>query len=206
MEEWKIQTQKIQWKVQKIQTLECSIFPDICKCWWIRCKRNSRFNKTVLFNLLNTLIIFVYFDCFEINSSIRDELAVSVYLCPMGIAGYVSACVLLYCMLISTVLHYMFRPTWPSSRVCRILHIFKDSASLLFFAAFFKSSHSAWRMLHTWRWPCRPKHVAKDSGNQHTIKQHADRDITSDTHWTIQCSRMLEYSIVYLCVHMCIPL
>jgi hypothetical protein len=23
-----------------------------------------------------------------------------------------------------------------------------------------------WRILHTWRWPCRPKHVVKDSGNQ----------------------------------------
>jgi hypothetical protein len=34
----------------------------------------------------------------------------------MGIAGYVSVCVQLYCMLVSTVFHYMFRPTWPSSR------------------------------------------------------------------------------------------
>jgi hypothetical protein len=24
-----------------------------------------------------------------------------------------------------------------------------------------------WRILHTWRWPCRPKHVVKDSENQH---------------------------------------
>jgi hypothetical protein len=22
-----------------------------------------------------------------------------------------------------------------------------------------------WRILHTWRWPCRPKHVVKDSEN-----------------------------------------
>jgi hypothetical protein len=51
-----------------------------------------------------------------------------------------------------------------------------------------------WRLLHTWRWPCRPKHVAKDSGNQHTIKLHADGDITCNTHSTIVCSRMLEYS------------
>jgi hypothetical protein len=33
----------------------------------------------------------------------------------------------------------------------------------------------------------------KDSGNQHTIKQHADGDITCNTHWSIQCSRMLKY-------------
>jgi hypothetical protein len=33
----------------------------------------------------------------------------------MGIAGYVSVCVQLYCMLVSTVFHYMFRPAWPSS-------------------------------------------------------------------------------------------
>jgi hypothetical protein len=35
----------------------------------------------------------------------------------MGIAGYVSVCVLLYCMLVSTVFHYMFLSTWPSSGV-----------------------------------------------------------------------------------------
>jgi hypothetical protein len=33
-------------------------------------------------------------------------------------------------------------------------------------------------------WPGRPKHVVKDSGNQHTIKLHADRDITCNTHWS----------------------
>jgi hypothetical protein len=30
-----------------------------------------------------------------------------------------------------------------------------------------------------------------------TIKLHADGDITCNTHWTTQCSRMLKYSIVY---------
>jgi hypothetical protein len=42
-----------------------------------------------------------------------------------------------------------------------------------------------WRILHNRRWPCRPKHVVKDSGNQHIIKLHADGDITCNTHWTI---------------------
>jgi hypothetical protein len=57
--------------------------------------------------------------------------------CELGIAGYVSICLQLYCMLVFTVFHYVFRPTWPSSR-----------------------------------------------------------NITCNTHWTIQCSRMLKYSIM----------
>jgi hypothetical protein len=32
----------------------------------------------------------------------------------------------------------------------------------------------------------------EDSGNQHTIKQHLDGNITCNTIWTIQCSRMLK--------------
>jgi hypothetical protein len=56
----------------------------------------------------------------------------------------------------------------------------QDSASLLFVAflvrfLFFatKSSeaesfkHMKINILYTWRWPCRPKHVVKDSENQH---------------------------------------
>jgi hypothetical protein len=33
----------------------------------------------------------------------------------MDIAGYVSVCVQIYRILVFTVFHYMFRPTWPSS-------------------------------------------------------------------------------------------
>jgi hypothetical protein len=51
-------------------------------------------------------------------------------------------------------------------------------------------------ILRNWRWPCRPKHVVKDSENQNTIKLHADWDITCNTHWTMRCSRMLKYSIM----------
>jgi hypothetical protein len=54
---------------------------------------------------------------------------------------------------------------------------------------------SIWRILHNWRWPCRPKHVVKSSESQNTIKLHADENITCNNHWTIQCSRMLKYSI-----------
>jgi hypothetical protein len=32
--------------------------------------------------------------------------------------------------------------------------------------------------------------------NQHTIKMHAGGNIICNTHWTIQCSRMLKYSII----------
>jgi hypothetical protein len=39
------------------------------------------------------------------------------------------------------------------------------------------------RILHTWRWPCRPKHVVKDSGKQHIINLHADGNITCNSHW-----------------------
>jgi hypothetical protein len=53
-----------------------------------------------------------------------------------------------------------------------------------------------WINIHTGRWPCRPKHVVKDGGNQHTIKLHTDGGITCNTHWTLQCSRMLKYSIM----------
>jgi hypothetical protein len=38
------------------------------------------------------------------------------------------------------------------------------------------------RILHTWRWSCRKKHVVKYSGNQHTIKLHADGNITCNAH------------------------
>jgi hypothetical protein len=61
----------------------------------------------------------------------------------MGIAGYVSVCVQLYCMLVSTVFQYMFRPTWPSSSVYDssyiYFHMLKGSASLLFWFAVFSS-------------------------------------------------------------------
>jgi hypothetical protein len=34
-----------------------------------------------------------------------------------------------------------------------------------------------------------------------TIKLHADGNITCKTHWTIQCSRMLEYCIITVIFH-----
>jgi hypothetical protein len=74
--------------------------------------------------------------------------------------------------------------------------MFKDSASLLFwFVAFFMWSHSACfpfvfcscAVFLRVFFVCvlllirRPKHVVKDSGNQHTIKLHVDGEITYNT-------------------------
>jgi hypothetical protein len=44
------------------------------------------------------------------------KMAFGLNLGSMAIAGYVSVCVQLHCILV-TVFHYMFRPTWPSSGV-----------------------------------------------------------------------------------------
>jgi hypothetical protein len=110
----------------------------------------------------------------------------------MGIAGYVSVCVQLYCMLVSTVFHCMFRPTWPKMVFCFVK---KRAANQKSSEA---ESLNILRILHTCRWPYRPKHVVKDSGNQHTTKLLADGNITCSTHWTIQCSRMLKYSIPFI--------
>jgi hypothetical protein len=56
--------------------------------------------------------------CFGIHGHLqvrRIYIYIYIYIYTMGFAGYVSVCVQLYCMLVSTVFHYMFRPTWPSS-------------------------------------------------------------------------------------------
>jgi hypothetical protein len=51
------------------------------------------------------------------------DVPLALLLCSMGFAGYVAVCLQLYsrCFpvlhLVVTVLHYMFRPTWPSSSV-----------------------------------------------------------------------------------------
>jgi hypothetical protein len=47
-----------------------------------------------------------------------------------------------------------------------------------------------WRILHIWRWSCRPKHAVKDSENQNTIKLHTCGNITCSNQWT----REMKYS------------
>jgi hypothetical protein len=51
------------------------------------------------------------------RESSSNVLVVQKLFRSMGIADYVSVCVQLYCMLVFTVFHYMFRSTWPSSSV-----------------------------------------------------------------------------------------
>jgi hypothetical protein len=79
-------------------------------------------------------------------------------------------------------------------QVYRILHIFIFKCFRFLLRCEPKKQHSRilkqlkiniWRILHTWRWPYRPKHVVKDSGNKHTIKLHPDGDITCNTHWSM---------------------
>jgi hypothetical protein len=51
--------------------------------------------------------------------------------------------------------------------------------------------------LHTWRWPCRPKHVVWTSTTKHkTIytKAARRRQLNLKSYWTIQCNRMLKYN------------
>jgi hypothetical protein len=47
--------------------------------------------------------------------------------------------------------------------------LFPSACSFIVFAAkqsFKHMKRSTWRILHTRRWPCRPKHVVKNSENQ----------------------------------------
>jgi hypothetical protein len=54
-------------------------------------------------------------------------------------------------------------------------------------------------ILHTWRWPCRPKHVLWTSTTKRkTIYNKAARrrQLNLKSYWTIRCSRMLKYNIM----------
>jgi hypothetical protein len=92
--------------------------------------------------------------------------------CSMVIAGYVSVCVQLYCILVFTVFPYMFRPTWPSSCVQDSSYIYFHMLKGFCFPAFFGSLPFFFFFFH------------------------ADRNIICNNHWTIQCSMMLKYSTI----------
>jgi hypothetical protein len=69
---------------------------------------------------LRASLLYVGFYCLSLHVSAYMAIFKGVgyiYIYTMGIAGYVSVCVQLYCILVSTVFHYTFRPTWPSSSV-----------------------------------------------------------------------------------------
>jgi hypothetical protein len=80
--------------------------------------------------------------------------------CTVLFNGYCrfSVCVLFYCMLVSTVFHYMFRPTWPSSSVQDSSYIYFRMLKGFCFAAFFfcvvtlwttGQKSQAWNSIHT---------------------------------------------------------
>jgi hypothetical protein len=90
--------------------------------------------------------------------------------------GYVAVCVQLYCRyftvlhLVVAVLHYMFRPTWPSSGV-------------LVVAVLHYMFRPTWPSSGVRQWNIYNKAARR---RQHNLK----------TYWTIQCSRMLKYNII----------
>jgi hypothetical protein len=132
----------------------------------------------------------------------------------MDIAGYVTVCVQLYCvvfhclslhvsayMAIFKCVGYLFSYAWRILLRCffprgHTLHVFRLCfvpvlfsfvifvvslrvclVCLIFLCCLFvcpvlcteaeSFEHMKINILHTWRWPCRPKHVVKDSENQH---------------------------------------
>jgi hypothetical protein len=90
--------------------------------------------------------------------------------CTMGIAGYVSVCVQLYCVgfhcpsLHISAYMAIFRCDHPKK--CSKRKKSREAES------FKRMKINIRRVLHTWRWPCRPKHVVKDSENQHNKAVH----------------------------------
>jgi hypothetical protein len=132
----------------------------------------------------------------------------------MGFAGYVAVCIQLYCrgklslfyticfglyghlqvcrmLLLSCswrnlllwfflcILHVVTLCTWL--HFCTFLYVFSCSIFLVLLCCFLRACLSACLFV-LWQLTC-------------TIKLHADGNITWNTHWTIQCSRMLKYSI-----------
>jgi uncharacterized membrane protein len=66
---------------------------------------------------LRAALLYVGFHCLSLHVSVYIAIfrcSIYIYIYTMGFAGYVS-CLQLYSMLVSTVFHYMFRPTWPCS-------------------------------------------------------------------------------------------
>jgi hypothetical protein len=88
--------------------------------------------------LLRLWILVLLLKWKPLNSLDREENL------SVGIAGYVSVYVLLLCK--HAECDHLKKTTNQKSSEAESLNI--------------------WRILHTWRWSCRLKHVVKDSGNQ----------------------------------------
>jgi hypothetical protein len=105
--------------VQSVHLLELNqwllqvMFPSACSfiVFWFSLSYTICFSLHGHVQVCRILHIFLFI-CLKdsaFSSFIRIESIV--------IAGYVSVCIQLYCILVFTVLHYMFWPTWPSSSV-----------------------------------------------------------------------------------------
>jgi hypothetical protein len=138
----------------------------------------------------------------------------------MDFAGYVAVCVQLYCRcftvlhLVVAALHYMFRPTWPSSSVydvsllyswrnllrcfcCLFLHVvILCTFPFVFFCCVF--SLIFWFLCVCVCVCVRERERARERASEWAwlfllsvgfVLQNLK------TYWTIQCSRMLKYSI-----------
>jgi hypothetical protein len=126
--------------------------------------------------------------CIFIVLVVTVSLHVSTFMAIFRCVGYVFSYalrILLRCFLLLFLVHtlHVFH-LWPRGKEGREPK--KATKS---------SEAESFNILHTWRWPCRPKHVVRQ-WRTNTIKLHADRNITCNTHWTMQCSRMLKYSIM----------
>jgi hypothetical protein len=157
--------------------------------------------------MIFTQKIFVFFFYFlYVNCNVKFHIT---YVQLNKFWGYVAICVQLYCRwfaflrLVVAVLHYMFRPTWPSSGAYDVLLLYSWRNLLRCFCCLFLHmvtlctfssvgwvkydvllfiipmllyysvivymfllseadsfrNIKKWNIIHTWRWPCRPKHV-----------------------------------------------
>jgi hypothetical protein len=132
--------------------------------------------------------------------------------------GYVAVCVQLYCRwfavlrLVVAVLHYMFRLTWPSSSVYDVILLYSWrnllrcfvalSCTWLYYARFHLCFSVSFLIL-VCVFACLPFLVVCRNVRQRTIYNKAARRRRHNlkTYWTMQCSRMLQYSIInpYMC-------
>jgi hypothetical protein len=121
----------------------------------------------------------------------------------MGFAGYVSLCMQLYCVGFHCLsLHVSAYMAIFMSVGYFIFICLKDSALLLFFCLFFTWSHCKFPSVGFVKYEVLLFVVYAIFGAVICvfffciIKLHADGNITCKTNWTIQCRRMLKYSIM----------
>jgi hypothetical protein len=116
----------------------------------------------------------------------------------MGIIGYVSVCVLLYCTLVFSLLD-SFSTCFGllgHLQVCTYLLIFKESAFFFYVVALCM-------FLVCVLFLCCFSFVFFVASCVRVSCLHVEGDITYNTHWTIQCSRMLKCTCSIISVKSC---